>query len=170
MNAARKTILALAAAVLAAGLFAAASSAQEPTPGVISDEGVISDDAVNAIAAGMFCPICENVPLDVCPTQACHQWREQIRQMLAEGRTEAEIKAYFVEHYGDQVLAAPPRRGLNWLVYIVPPVAIGLGAFALFSTLRRWRAKPAPAVDAGPPALPKDDYVRRLEEELERRA
>jgi len=50
-------------------------SAQQSTP---------SDDQVNAIARQLFCPICENIPLDVCPTQACHDWRELIRQMLAE--------------------------------------------------------------------------------------
>lgn len=155
----RIRIFALAAGLLAAGLFAAAASAQAPTP-------VISDDAVNAIASEMFCPICANTPLDVCPTQACHQWRETIRLLLAEGKTEAEIKAYFVARYGDEVLAEPPRRGFNWLVYIVPPIVIALGALGLVRTLRRWRAQTAPSN----PPLPGDDYVRRLEEELERRA
>jgi cytochrome c-type biogenesis protein CcmH len=40
--------------------------AQQPTP---------SDDQVNAIARQLYCPVCENTPLDVCPTTACHQWR-----------------------------------------------------------------------------------------------
>jgi cytochrome c-type biogenesis protein CcmH len=159
-----------AAVILASSLPATSALAQEPTP-VISDEGVISDDAVNAIASQMFCPVCENVPLDVCPTQACHQWRETIRQMLAEGKTEAEIKAQFVQRYGDRVLAAPPPTGFNWLVYIVPPVVILAGALALIRVLRRWRVAPVPAGDGGDrPDLPEDDYIRRLEEELERRA
>jgi len=165
MNPIRKTILLLAAAViLASGLPATSALAQQPTP-------VISDDAVNAIASQMFCPVCENVPLDVCPTQACHQWRETIRQMLAEGKTEAEIKAQFVQRYGDRVLAAPPPTGFNWLVYIVPPVVILAGALALIRVLRRWRKVPAPAGGGGDRQdLPEDDYIRRLEEELERRA
>ena len=37
-----------------------------------------TDDEVNAIAKRLYCPVCENVPLDVCPTQACAQWRELI--------------------------------------------------------------------------------------------
>jgi len=118
----------------------------------------------------MFCPVCENVPLDVCPTQACHQWRETIRQLLAEGRTEAEIKAYFVERYGDRVLAEPPRSGLNWLIYIVPPAVILIGAFGLVKVMRQWRARTATVDAAGPPSIPEDDYVQRLEDELERRS
>jgi cytochrome c-type biogenesis protein CcmH len=163
MSAIRKMLLVLAAGILAAGAFAAAARAQEPTP-------IISDDEVNAIASEMFCPVCENVPLDVCPTQACHQWRETIRQLLGEGMSEAEIKAHFVERYGDRVLSTPPRRGLNWLIYLVPPVVILIGALALVRTLRGWRVKTVPTGEAGLPPIPKDDYTRRLEDELERRA
>jgi len=81
--------------------------AQDPTP---------SDDQVNAIASQLYCPVCENTPLDVCPTEALRQWRALIRQMISEGKTEDEIKQYFVENYGARVLGAPPATGLNWLV------------------------------------------------------
>ena len=49
-----------------------------------------TDDEVNAIAKQLFCPVCENVPLDVCPTQACKDWREDIRQKLAAGWSEEQ--------------------------------------------------------------------------------
>ena len=41
-----------------------------------------TEDEVNAIAKQMYCPVCENTPLDVCPTQACAEWRELIRDKL----------------------------------------------------------------------------------------
>jgi cytochrome c-type biogenesis protein CcmH len=163
----------LAGLVLAAALLILASPAvfaQEPTPapgGV-----VISDDQVNAIAKEMFCPVCENTPLDVCPTQACIEWRELIREMLAEGNSEAEIKQYFVDRFGDRVLAAPPARGLNWLIYLIPPALILAGAFLLYSAFRTWRkAAPADAPVSPAPAgaPPADEYVRRLEEELRKK-
>jgi len=153
------SLLVLAAAALAS--FAPPVFAQNTTPPV-------SDDEVNQIAKQMFCPVCENVPLDVCPTQACHQWRETIRTLIAEGRTEQEIKDYFVQQYGDRVLAAPPARGFNWLVYVVPPVAVIAGGVALFFAMRRWQ-RPAKETRAVPPTIEDDDYVRRLEEELKRR-
>jgi len=31
----------------------------------------VTDDAVNSVAKELYCPVCENIPLDVCPTQAC---------------------------------------------------------------------------------------------------
>jgi cytochrome c-type biogenesis protein CcmH len=97
-----------------------------------------SDDEVNAIAKQLYCPVCENTPLDVCPTEACRQWRELIREQLADGQTEEQIKQYFVDNYGARVLAEPPRSGLNWLVYLLPPAIILLGAFILFRALRAW--------------------------------
>jgi cytochrome c-type biogenesis protein CcmH len=134
--------------------------AQQPTP---------SDDEVNAIAREMFCPICENTPLDVCPTEACRDWRELIRQMLAEGKTSVEIKQYFVDHYGARVLSEPPQVGLNWLVYVVPPVAFLIGAFLLIKAFRTWtRMSKAPAeeISAGFQAAMDNDYSSRIEEEL----
>lgn len=135
----------------------------------------ITDDEVNAIAKQLYCPVCENTPLDVCPTEACRQWRELIRLQLSQGMTEAEIKQYFVDNYGGRVLAEPPRTGLNWLVYIIPPVMIVAGAFILFRSFREWTKPRAVETGAGGddeaegPSLEKDDYVTRLEEELKKR-
>jgi cytochrome c-type biogenesis protein CcmH len=140
-----------------------------------------TDDEVNAIAKGLYCPVCENVPLDVCPTLACKQWRETIREKLALGWSKEQIEDYFVAQYGDRVLAAPPPSGLNWLVYVLPPLAFLAGAAILTQAVRSWR-RPTPSAPgsehgaAGPAAsgsesgTADDPYLRQLEEELRRRA
>jgi len=130
-----------------------------------------SDDDVNRIAKELYCPVCENTPLDVCPTQACAEWREQIRLMLAEGKTDAEIKQYFVDYYGARVLAEPPRQGFNWLAYLVPPVLIAFGIFVLARTLKGWAKHDITESHGGEsePQAEVDEYVRRLEEELHKR-
>lgn len=139
--------------------------AQDTTP---------TDDEVNAIAKQLYCPVCENTPLDVCPTEACRQWRELIRDQLAEGKTEEEIKQYFVANYGARVLSEPPRTGFNWLVYIIPPVFILAGAVFLFNAFRAWTKPKAVESDAGQvkeagTSSSDDEYVKRLEEELKNR-
>ena len=134
-------------------------AAQGPTP---------TDDQVNAIAKQLYCPVCESTPLDVCPTEACRQWRELIRTMLAEGKNEAEIKQYFVDHYGARVLAEPPNR---LVTYLVPGVAILLGALLLFRAFQMWmKPSPTKAASAEQASKPiQDPYVARLEEELKKR-
>lgn len=128
---------------------------------VLAQTATPSPDEVNRVARQLYCPVCENVPLDVCPTQACADWRADIRDKLALGWSEAQIKNYFVEQYGDRVLARPPARGLNLVVYIVPPLALLLGAALLYRYLRA-RPQPKAVVDSPPPS----DYQARLEKEL----
>jgi cytochrome c-type biogenesis protein CcmH len=130
----------------------------------------VTDDQVNAIAKELYCPVCENIPLDVCPTQACMQWRELIRQKIAEGLSEAEIKEYFATQYGDRVLAEPPLRGLNWALYILLPVAFVAGIFLVVRVMRSTR-KPVAATPPQPPATSAHDdpYLRQVEEELRKR-
>jgi cytochrome c-type biogenesis protein CcmH len=156
-------LLALALGIFLANRTYQSALAQQPVP-------TPSDDQVNQVAHQLYCPVCENTPLDVCPTEACRQWRDLIRQQLAQGWTQDQIKQYFVEQYGARVLATPPRTGLNWLVYILPPLIILIGAFILFRALRAW-TKPASASAANGSMneAPKDEYVARLEEELKKR-
>jgi cytochrome c-type biogenesis protein CcmH len=156
-------VLLLSLTFVLTGLLYHPARAQGPTP---------TDDEVNAIAKQLYCPVCENTPLDVCPTEACRQWRDLIRQQLADGWTEDQIKQYFVDNYGARVLAEPPRTGLNWLVYILPPAIILAGAFVLFRALRAWTRTGAASAGSGeseakPPARD-DDYIARLEEELKK--
>jgi cytochrome c-type biogenesis protein CcmH len=128
-----------------------------------------SDDQINAIAGELYCPVCENVPLDVCGTQACEQWRGVIRDKLAQGWSKDQIKQYFVDQYGDRVLAAPPAKGFNWLVYLIPPVVILAGIYVVFKAMNVWK-KPEKPVENEPPVTPvQDEYITRLEEELKNR-
>jgi cytochrome c-type biogenesis protein CcmH len=138
------------------------AAAQTPAP---------SDDDVNAIARQLFCPVCENTPLDVCPTQACAQWRALIREQLAEGWTADQIKQYFADQYGARVLSEPPRQGLNWLVYIIPPVLMLVGIYILYRAFQSMRQPALADVDdqVEENSSETDDYLRRVEEELKKR-
>jgi len=139
------------------------------SPAAAQDTNPPTDDEVNAVAKQLYCPVCENTPLDVCPTQACAQWRDLIRLKLSQGESEADIKQYFVENYGARVLNEPPREGLNWLAYIVPPLAILAGAVFLFRALQRMK-KPVVAAPAQGQEVDAnvDDYVARLEAEVKK--
>lgn len=161
----RRTLFIFICTLILSGSFVSRAVAQDGTPP--------TDDEVNAIAKQLFCPVCENTPLDVCPTEACHDWREQIRTMLAEGKSEDEILQYFSDQYGDKVRATPPATGLNWLVYLLPPGIILIGAVLLFRSLKAWTTpKEVPAdiiAKRSAKSSKQDDYVARFEEELKKR-
>lgn len=165
----RKVIVffALLAGFGAALILVGNTAAQTPAP---------SDDQVNVVARQLYCPVCENIPLDVCPTTACAQWRDLIRQKLAAGWTDQQIKDYFVQQYGQRVLAEPPQRGINWAIYLLPPVAFLGGALIVIGVLRSMKSRaPAPVPSSTTQATPsgsetEDIYVNRMEEELRKRS
>jgi cytochrome c-type biogenesis protein CcmH len=159
-----------------AGIMSIAILALILLPGTAAAQGSDpTDDEVNAIAKKLYCPVCENIPLDACGTTACEQWRGIIRDKLKEGWTEEQIRAYFVEQYGDRVLAEPPRKGFYWLVYVVPPLIFAGGIFLLYSGFQRWKGEDTARVveDISPKGKkiesPGNEYISRVEEELKKR-
>ena len=124
------------------------------------------DDEVNRIAKTLYCPVCPNTPLDICSTQACVDWRNDIKRMLQEGKNEQQIRDYFVARFGPQVLGAPPAEGFNWLAYILPVVGILLGVLIAWLSMRAWLVRRAPGVaPTDVPEIPKE-YAERIEKEM----
>lgn len=151
------------------------------TPAVAQDTPV-TDDEVNEVAKDLFCPVCENTPLDVCPTQACADWRELIRQQLSDGSTPEEVQAYFARQYGEGVLANPPKEGFNLILWLFPIAAVVLGGVFFSRYVRSLRTSGLGTDDAldemeeeealassKPIPITPDDYKARLEEELRNR-
>jgi len=154
-----KLPLALLVALVLTLILTLIAYAQGPTP---------TDDDVNRVAKQLYCPVCESTPLDVCPTEACRQWRDLIRTMLAEGKSDEAIKQYFVTQYGARVLAEPPNRMVS---YLVPAAIILLGALLLARGFQMWmkpQVTETTAADAQHEAEPIDPYIARLEEELKK--
>ena len=93
----------------------------------------------------------------------------EIAAELDEGKSDESIVAHFAEKYGLTVLSAPPASGFNLTAWIIPFLALGLGAAAAVYFLRQFRAKWA-AVNAA--AAPSDidvtKYQQKVEEELKK--
>ena len=144
-----------------------------------SPQREVSDDEVNAIAKDLYCPVCESTPLDVCPTQACADWREVIRTKLSEGQTAEQIEEYFAIQYGARALAEPPRSGFTLALWIVPIAVILTGLFFFARFLRNINRGGTQELDlsSADPTLTnnieadpdKDDYEARIEHELRER-
>lgn len=63
--------------------------------------------------------------------------RALIRAKLQAGESSDQITAYFVAKYGEWILLEPPRRGILWLVWLAPVIALGAGAALAYAFLRR---------------------------------
>lgn len=164
------TVVLLALLTLVSLPAALPAAAQETIP-----SGNISADEVNAVARQLYCPVCENIPLDVCGTAACAQWRDEIRIQLEEGRTPQQVIDDFVLRFGERVVGTPQDPLLRALSLVTPWVIGAIAVLVAVVLLSRWnkgrRARPVTAATpAGPQApMPEGDYRARLESDLEKR-
>lgn len=95
------------------------------------------DARAQAIAAKLRCPVCQNESVADSPAELAAQMRTLIREKLAAGESEDQIVAYFVSKYGDWILLEPPRRGVLWIVWVAPALALLGGTAFVVSYLRR---------------------------------
>ena len=128
------------------------------------------------IAANLMSPACPGRTLINCTSGHAEQWRELIRQKLARGETQEQIMAYFVEIRGEEVLAAPPKRGFALTAWIFPVFIIINGAGLIVFLTRRWAQQRSVPENTRNPSMSApvsaqessslDSYRDRLQKEL----
>jgi cytochrome c-type biogenesis protein CcmH len=95
---------------------------------------------------------------------------DKVRELVAAGRSDREIRDYFTSRYGEWALLDPPASGMNLLVWLLPLLLLVGGGLAIARTMRR-PVPVAPAATAGteertPPA--DDPYLEAVRAELRR--
>ncbi len=123
------------------------------------------------IEALVIAPCCFSQQVSVHNSPAATEVRRDIRVRLAAGQDRTRILAAYTAEYGDRILAEPPARGFNRLLYVLPPIlgvaGIGLLFLVVRNFTRRGRtATGATAVPATPAAPAPGELDDRLDEEL----
>ncbi len=123
-----------------------------------------------------MCPVCPSETIDQAQVQIAKDMRQIIREKLAAGESENDISQFFVDRYGIQVLASPPTTGFTSLVWIVPPVVLGIALTALYMILRDMRrgkaaltSRAAGVTPGGTSIASKDalaPYLEAIDEEM----
>ena len=96
---------------------------------------------VSSIGEKLVCQCGCNQTVTACPDDPCSfadPARATIAQKLAQGESEAQIIQFFVDQYGEQVLASPPKRGFNLVAWVLPFVAILAGGVVVYLALKKW--------------------------------
>ena len=93
--------------------------------------------------------------------------------MIGEGKTRAQIIAFYRHQYGEKVLSAPTTEGFNLLAWTMPFIALVLGGGAMVLAVGRWHSRqpsaPSESKPGAPPATFDPELRRKLEKELEER-
>jgi cytochrome c-type biogenesis protein CcmH len=139
-----------------AAVIAALALAAPLTPAVGAVE---PKTTLNAVEAELMCDTCR-VPLNVAESPRADQEREEIRQLVARGRTKQQILDRFAAEYGNDVLAVPKGGGASVTVWAVPAAIVVAVAVGLLIALPRWRRRPPSDPGESQAALGADDEQR----------
>lgn len=101
-----------------------------------------------SVAATIRCPQCTDKSMAASDAPTSVAGRNEIRRQIEAGRTPDEIRTWFADRYGSDILLTPSRRGIEGLIWAIPVIAFVLAAAVLAAAFVRWnRLSPDPLTD-----------------------
>ncbi len=142
-------IAALAPLLLASLLIALPAPAQvrsDPAPLQFQDPA--EEARFHALAAELRCVMCQNQSLADSNAQIAYDLRAEVLQLMREGRTDAQIKQFLVQRYGEFVLYRPQVESGTWLLWFGPALLVLVGGVVVARIVRRRARTPVAADDS----------------------
>ena len=116
--------------------FAVCAQSAQPT----TDDPVANKRAVS-LAEELRCLVCQNQTIADSHAELAVDLRRQIREQIAQGRSDSQIIDYMVDRYGDFVLYRPPLKATTLLLWFGPPALLVFGLAFLFYYLKARRTR-----------------------------
>ena len=131
----------------------------------VSENDLTDDQRAYTLDRELMCPVCDGQTIDQSHAQIAEDMKLVVREKIAAGESNQEIRDYFVARYGEVVLASPDASGFNLIVWVMPVLLIGGGILAVFWVLKNMRQNAAAgASNAGNTTLAE----RQLEQYLDK--
>lgn len=152
--------------LLVLGVAAACSSVSNSPPSTATE----LEQRAYAIDKTLMCPVCPSETINQSRVELAKQMRAIVREKLAEGWSDDQIRQFFVDRYGPSVLAEPPRRSFTLAVWILPPVALVgavVGLIILLKTMSKSAVRVAQPQTARQPDDSLQPYLSMVDSEIE---
>ena len=123
--------------------------------------GAMLDQRTNQVGQLLRCPVCQGMSISDSPAEMAVNMKGQVRELLARGYTEEQILKYFELSYGQFVLLRPKMEGVTGMVWLLPVLALVIGAGIVFYKIRKLEKAPPPTATPQPPP-PDDAYLAKV--------
>jgi cytochrome c-type biogenesis protein CcmH len=123
-----------AGALLALALLAPGAMAMEARPN--ADDPAL-EQRLLALTADLRCVVCQNESLAESRAPLARDLRQEVRELMRQGRSDAEVLAYLTDRYGDFVLYRPPLKPATYLLWFGPALFLGIGGAVWYLAIRR---------------------------------
>ena len=98
------------------------------------------DRRAREVASELRCPVCQGLSIQDSPSDLAMEMKALVREQLAAGKTPEQVRAYFIQKYGEWVLLEPKPAGFNLLVYALPVAIVLGGGWFVLGFVRRHTA------------------------------
>jgi cytochrome c-type biogenesis protein CcmH len=99
------------------------------------------------IAAELRCLVCQNESLASSNAELAVDLRREVRHLIEQGQSDADIRTFLVSRYGDFVLYKPEVKPVTWLLWFGPFALLLLALVVALRLMRRTPVVPAPLTD-----------------------
>jgi len=130
----RKLLLAL--------VLVANAAAASPAPETLRDPA--QEARARGLQKELRCLVCQGESIDESAAPLAADLRRLIREHIARGESDAQIKDYLVARYGDFILMRPPFRADTYILWLAPLGVLLLGGAAATFIVIRARRRPEP--------------------------
>ena len=107
--------------------------------GCINENDLSLEQRSYQLSKQIMCPICDGQTLDQSQSQLSKDMKNSILNLLDEGKTNKEIRDFFANRYGEEVLASPPQKGFNIFLWIVPSIIFLTGILIIFNAYKNMK-------------------------------
>ena len=139
---------------LRAGLLAGLLAVGMPALAIDSEaafEDPVLQHRYETINRELRCLVCQNQTIADSNATLAQDLRREVREMIAAGKTDAEIREFMIERYGDFVLYRPRMTAQNFLLWAAPALLLLVGAVVVVRVVRR-KAQESKLEPEGPEA------------------
>lgn len=141
------TRLLLAALLWLAALPALAQANQQADAAPLQFHGAAEEARFHALTLQLRCVMCQNQSLADSNALIALQLRHEVLALMRQGMSDAQIKTYLVQRYGEFVLYKPRFEAGTWLLWLGPALVLLAGTGAVLVILRRRRPAAQAALD-----------------------
>ena len=104
-------------------------------PAVLADPA--QEARARALESEIRCVQCQNEPISQSTADIAADMRGLVRERIAAGDSDAEIRTFFRQRYGDFVLFRPPWDARTWALWATPILLLGAGLAAITAARRK---------------------------------
>ena len=117
---------------------------------------------VMVLGKQLRCAVCQGVSIADSPASMAHAQLDKVRELVKDGKSDQEIRDFFVARYCEWALLEPTTNGLNGFLWLAPVFLLFLGGFLILGQVKKGAAaQPAP-----PPAAD-DAFLAQVKKDLE---